>query len=194
MLAATNGGHDGLMRTVDLVITVGWLAFWGYWLVSARNIKTARTGWNRFIGVRVAVIVLVVFLVHFVGSGPHKETENLALAGAGLAVWALGLALAVWARLYIGRNWGMPMSRKDDPELVTSGPYHLIRHPIYTGIIFGMLGTALATTLFGLIAAAVLAAFFVYSALTEERYMTGLFPEQYPECKRHSKMVIPFVL
>lgn len=194
MRRASGGGHDEYMRSVDIVITVGWLAFWGYWLVSARNSKAGQAGWNRFIGVRLGVIILVVILVRLVGFGPHKATENRALIGAGLAIWLLGLALAVWARLYIGRNWGMPMSRKDDPDLVTSGPYHLIRHPIYTGIILGLVGTALATTLFGLIAAAALAAYFTYSALNEERYMTGLFPAEYPEYKRHSKMLIPFLL
>jgi protein-S-isoprenylcysteine O-methyltransferase Ste14 len=182
------------MRAIDLVIVIGWLAFWAFWLVEARNVKAGRNQWNRFIGIRVAVIVLVVFLVRFVGFGPHRATENLALAGIGLAVWAAGLALAVWARLYIGRNWGMPMTQKENPELVTTGPYHAIRHPIYTGIIAGMVGTALATTLYGLIAAAALAAFFIYSALNEERYMTELFPDAYPEYKRHSKMLIPFLL
>ena len=87
----------------------------------------------------------------------------------------------------------MPMTQKDNPDLVTTGPYHAIRHPIYTGIILGAVGTALATTLFGLIAAAVLAGFFIYSALNEERYLTERFPDAYPEYKRHSKMLIPFV-
>jgi protein-S-isoprenylcysteine O-methyltransferase Ste14 len=182
------------MRVVDLVIVIGWVAFWGYWLISARNIKPGQNRWNRFVGVRVAVIVLIVILARLVGFGPHKATENWALAGIGLAVWVAGLALAVWARLYIGRNWGMPMTRKDSPELVTTGPYHAVRHPIYTGIIGGAVGTALATTLFGLIAAAVLAGYFIYSAVNEERYLTGLFPDAYPEYKRHSKMLIPFVL
>jgi protein-S-isoprenylcysteine O-methyltransferase Ste14 len=182
------------MRAIDLVIVIGWLAFWAYWLVEARHAKAARNQWSRFVGIRVAVIVLIVFLVRFAGFGPHRATENAALAGVGLAVWAAGLGLAVWARLYIGRNWGMPMTRKENPDLVTTGPYHAIRHPIYTGIIGGMVGTALATTLYGLIAAAVLAAFFIYSALNEERYMTELFPDTYPEYKRHSKMLIPFLL
>ena len=182
------------MRAVDLVIVIGWVVFWAYWLISARNVKAGQNRWNRFVGARVAVIVLIVFLAHFAGFGSHKATENWALAGAGLAVWAAGLALAVWARLYIGRNWGMPMTRKDSPELVTTGPYHAVRHPIYTGIIGGAVGTALATTLFGLIAAAVLAGFFIYSAVSEERYLTELFPDAYPEYKRHSKMLIPFVL
>jgi hypothetical protein len=66
--------------------------------VEARNVKVGPNRWNRFVGIRVAVIV---FLVRFVGFGPRKATENWALAGIGLAVWAAGLALAVWARLYI---------------------------------------------------------------------------------------------
>jgi protein-S-isoprenylcysteine O-methyltransferase Ste14 len=45
----------------------------------------------------------------------------------------LGLGFAIWARVHIGRNWGTPMTQKDEPELVTSGPYHLVRHPIYSG-------------------------------------------------------------
>jgi protein-S-isoprenylcysteine O-methyltransferase Ste14 len=88
----------------------------------------------------------------------------------------------------------MPMTHKDNPDLVTTGPYHAIRHPIYTGIILGLLGTALATSLYLLIAAVLLAGYFVYSALNEERYMTEQFPDQYPEYKAHSKMLIPFVL
>ena len=60
------------------------------------------------------------------------------LLGTSRAVFVLGLALAVWARVYLGRNWGMPMSAKADPELVTTGPYRRIRHPIYTGVILGM--------------------------------------------------------
>lgn len=181
------------MRVIDLVILIGWLAFWGYWLISARNIKAGNSQWSRFIGIRVAVIAGIVFLARFVGFGHHKAGEGWALAGVGLAVWLLGLALAVWARLYIGRNWGMPMTRKDDPDLVTTGPYQLIRHPIYTGIIFGMIGTALATALFGLVAAAVLAGFFIYSAVNEERYMTGLFPDLYPAYRARTKMLLPFV-
>src|ERR1700749_1066623 len=101
--------QDERMRAIDLVIVIGWLVFWGFWLVEARNVKAGRNQWNRFIGIRVAVIVLIVFLVRFLGYGPRKATENLALASLGLAVWAAGLALAVWARLYIGRNWGLPM-------------------------------------------------------------------------------------
>ena len=65
-------------------------------------------------------------------------------AGIGLVLFALGLAFAIWARVHIGRNWGTPMTQKDEPELVTSGPYHLVRHPIYAGILVAGAGTAVA--------------------------------------------------
>src|SRR3981189_3210537 len=163
------------MRALDLVIGIGWVAFWLYWLLEARNVKAGQNRWNRFAGARVALLIVIVLSFRF-----------------GAAVWAVGLALAVWARLYIGRNWGMPMTQKENPDLVTTGPYHAIRHPIYTGIILRLLGTALATPLYLLIAAVFLAGYFVYSAVSEERYMTERFPDAYPEYKAHSKMLIPF--
>ena len=90
------------MRAVDLVIVTGWVAFWGYWLISARNVKSGQNRWNRLIGVRVAAIVLLVFLARFTGFDPHKATGNWARAGVGVALWAAGLALAVWARIVTG--------------------------------------------------------------------------------------------
>jgi protein-S-isoprenylcysteine O-methyltransferase Ste14 len=194
MSGAGDGAQDEFMRAVGIILSVGWAAFWLYWLVAARNAKAGRSRYNRFLGARVGLLIVVVFFARFYGFGSHPATASWWLAGAGIAVWVLGLGLAVWARLYVGRNWGMPMSRKDDPELVTTGPYRAIRHPIYTGIIGGAVGTALATTLFGLIAVAVLAGLFIYSARNEERYLTELFPDAHPEYKRHSKMLIPFAL
>jgi protein-S-isoprenylcysteine O-methyltransferase Ste14 len=183
------------MRVVDLIIVVVWVVFWAYWLIAARGVKSGRSGgWNRLIGLRVALVVVVIFLVRAVDLRGHSATTDPVLGGIGLALFLLGLALAVWARLYIGRNWGTPMSHKDEPELVTTGPYHRIRHPIYTGLILAMLGTALATTLYGLIVAAVLAGFFIYSATREEAYLTEQFQDSYRDYKRSTKMLIPFVL
>ena len=105
----------------------------------------------------------------------------------------LGLALAIWARVYLGRNWGMPMSQKADPELVTTGPYRSIRHPIYSGIILAMVGTTIAVSLYWLVAAVLIGAYFTYSAVAEERFMAIRFPESYPGYKRSTKMLIPFV-
>jgi protein-S-isoprenylcysteine O-methyltransferase Ste14 len=123
----------------------------------------------------------------------HTVTTDPVLQGIGLAIFVVGLALAVWARVYLGRNWGMPMSQKADPELVTSGPYHSIRHPIYTGVILAMIGTTIAVSLYWLIAVALIGGYFIYSAVVEERSMTQLFPDSYPAYKRSTKMLLPFI-
>lgn len=184
------------MHVIDLVIVIGWVIFWAYWLIAARGMKSGRSGgWNRFIGLRIALLLVVIFVVRSWGlRGHHQAGTDPVLAGVGLALFLLGLALAVWARLYIGRNWGTPMSRKDEPELVTTGPYHRVRHPIYTGLLLALIGTALATSLYGLIVAAILGGFFVYSAIREEAYLTEQFPDTYRAYKHSTKMLIPFVL
>jgi len=183
------------MRVVSVVIAVGWVLFWLYWLAASVGVKAGRGRWRRTLGARVAILVVVVALLRIRGVRTAlAPIRGPALVGVGLALFLLGLGLAVWARLHIGRNWGTPMSQKVDPELVTSGPYHRVRHPIYSGIILATIGTALAVSLFWLVAAVVLGGFFYYSARTEERYMTGLFPEQYPAYQRSTKMLIPFVL
>jgi protein-S-isoprenylcysteine O-methyltransferase Ste14 len=127
------------MRAIDLIIGIGWIVFWAYWLAMAFTAKAEQSRWTRFAGVRVGLVLatllvfrLRVFKVHGAATG------NPWLLGTGLAVFVLGLALAVWATVYLGRNWGMPMSAKADPELVTTGLYRRIRHPIYTGVILGM--------------------------------------------------------
>jgi len=181
------------VRIVDLIIVICWVLFWAYWLIAALSSKGGRSQSARFAGARVAIIIVVVYLARALGFHSHPAQNDPVLAGVGLALFFLGLALAIWARLYIGRNWGMPMTRKKEPELVTTGPYHRVRHPIYTGIILALLGTALATTLFGLIAVAVLGAYFIYSATREESYLAGQFPDTYPAYKRSTKMLVPFV-
>jgi protein-S-isoprenylcysteine O-methyltransferase Ste14 len=116
------------------------------------------------------------------------------LEALGVILFLAGLALAVWARVHLGRNWGMPMTQKADPELVTSGPYHWIRNPIYTGILLALLGTALAVNLYYLLALALAGVYFVYSSTVEERRLAAAFPDTYPDYKAHTKMLIPFVL
>ena len=134
-----------------------------------------------------AVILIVLLLLRLKVLKEHKVTDDPWLLGIGLALFLLGLALAVWARVYLGRNWGMPMSEKVDPELVTTGPYSTVRHPIYSGIILAMIGTTVAVSLYWLIAVVLVGAYFVYSAVMEERYMTGLFPGAYPRYKQSTK-------
>ncbi|HUJ07727.1 MAG TPA: isoprenylcysteine carboxylmethyltransferase family protein [Streptosporangiaceae bacterium] len=182
------------MHVIDVVILVGWVAFWIYWLAAASTAKAGQTQWGRFVGFRVATILILLLLLRVKAFKDHSVTSDPVLQGIGLAVFVLGLALAIWARVYLGRNWGTPMSQKDDPELVTSGPYHRVRHPIYSGIILAMIGTTIAVSLYWLVAVAMIGAYFIYSAFVEERNMVRLFPGSYPEYKRSTKMLIPFIL
>lgn len=181
------------MRAVEVVFGVGWGAFWLYWLVAAFSMKRGRVLWLRELRIRALIVVVVVILIRlrvFRGHGLNTEPWRAAL---GLAFFALGLGFAIWARVHIGRNWGTPMTQKDEPELVTSGPYHLIRHPIYAGILVAGLGTSVALSWLGLIAVGLAGIYFVYSATVEERYLTSQFPDTYPAYKRSAKMLLPFI-
>ena len=104
-----------------------------------------------------------------------------------------GLALAVWARIYLGKNWGMPMSEKQNPELVTSGPYRYIRHPIYSGILLAALGSTVDISIYWLVVVIIAGGYFIYSALVEEKLMLKQFPKVYPSYMKRTKMLIPFI-
>ncbi|HEY6277132.1 MAG TPA: isoprenylcysteine carboxylmethyltransferase family protein [Streptosporangiaceae bacterium] len=181
------------MHAVDIIIPIGWLGFWVYWLAASFGVKAGRTRWARFAALRVGIIVIILLLLRGRSLKSTTVTADPWLQGIGLAIFLLGLGLAVWARLYLGRNWGMPMTQKADPELITTGPYGSIRHPIYSGIILAMIGTAIAVSLYWLVAAVLLGVYFIYSAFMEERFMAGRFPDSYPQYKRSTKMLVPYL-
>ena len=104
----------------------------------------------------------------------------------------VGLAFAVWARRHIGRNWGQPMTFKEGHELVKTGPYRFVRHPIYAGILFAMLASALVSPFF-FIPFIFLAFYFVHSARTEQRIMLEHFSDQYRAYMKQTKVLIPFI-
>jgi protein-S-isoprenylcysteine O-methyltransferase Ste14 len=180
------------MHSLKLAIGYAWIIFWIYWLVSASASKeSVRGGWRTRLA---GVSVVGVFLIAGVLRGGSLAVHSLVLAVIGALLFACGIALAVWARLHLGRNWGMPTSQRAEPELVTSGPYRFIRHPIYSGLLTAMLGTALVDNLLGLIVVAVLVAYFYYCGTVEERNLSATFPTAYPEYRSKTKMLIPFLL
>ncbi|HEX5174772.1 MAG TPA: isoprenylcysteine carboxylmethyltransferase family protein [Gaiellaceae bacterium] len=181
------------MRAVELVFAVGWAAFWLYWIVAAFSMKRGRVLWSRELRIRAVIALLAIVLFRLGAFRSHGLNTDPWRAGCGLALFGLGLAFAVWARVHIGRNWGTPMTQKKDPELVTSGPYRLVRHPIYSGILVAAVGTAVALSWFWLVAAALAGVYFVYSATVEERFLAEQFPDAYAAYRRSTKMLVPFV-
>jgi protein-S-isoprenylcysteine O-methyltransferase Ste14 len=168
-----------------------WVVFWIYWLISAVGAKAGSR--TRRIGPPGLLIILLGFLLVHIFRANSLAVHNPILRVLGVILFVSGLGLAVWARINLGRNWGMPMTQKEEPELVTSGPYHLIRHPIYSGILMAMLGTSLATNIYWLIATGIMGAYFIYSARVEERLLTTSLPTTYPRYRMSTKMLIPFL-
>jgi protein-S-isoprenylcysteine O-methyltransferase Ste14 len=174
-----------------VAIYIAWGVFWVYWLASAIGVKK-RSGGRR-LGARIPIIVLAVVATR-VFSLHSLAVHSPALKAAGVILLGTGLGLAIWARVHLGRNWGTPMTQKAEPELVTSGPYRFVRHPIYSGILLGFAGTALATNGYWLIIFGVCLIYFLYSARVEEGIMSSAFPREYPSYRARTKMLIPFVL
>jgi protein-S-isoprenylcysteine O-methyltransferase Ste14 len=181
-------------NAVELVFAIGWAAFSIYWLVAARSTKRGRVPWSRQLRIRVLLLVGVVLLVRVGAFRDSDLNTDPWRAGLGLLLFALGLGFAIWARRVLGRNWGTPMSRKDEPELVTSGPYHFVRHPIYSGFLVAGVGTAVALSWVWMIAVGLAGVYFAYSATVEERYLTEQFPDTYPQYRRSTKMLVPFIV
>ncbi len=182
-----------------LSLWIVFIAVWAVMAVSAKRNVGARFRWGE-IGWRVAIVVLVVGALYIPAVRRALRNARTYAAGAGalsgpvgVALCALGIGLAIWARLHLGRNWGTPMSRKENPDLVTTGPYAHIRHPIYAGMLLGMLGSAIGQSAFWSIPLVFSAVYFVYSARREERLMMEQFPGQYPAYMRRTKMLVPFV-
>jgi len=174
-----------------------WIALLLFWMVSALGSKrTLNVNWWGW-GVRVVMVVVILFVFNAHNTTLLWTSTNTFAPGVqllGLCITAVGVALAVWARLYLGKNWGQPMSLKENPELVTTGPYAYIRNPIYTGFLLAMLGSSLVVGFYwwlGLLV--VMASYFIYSAFQEEKIMAREFPSQYPAYKARTKMLIPFV-
>ena len=155
--------------------------------------KKGRIPWSRELRVRALIIVMVLVLLRLGAFRAGSLNTNPWRSGFGLLLFVVGLGFAVWARVNIGRNWGTPMSQKGRARALTSGPYRLTRHPIYSGILLAIIGTSVALSWFWLIATALAGFYFVYAATVEERYLTGEFPDAYPAYKRSTKMLVPYV-
>jgi len=121
------------------------------------------------------------------------DTPTTAICG--LAIAAAGIGLAFWARFTLGGNWSSTVTIKEDHRLIRSGPYRMVRHPIYSGILLAALGTAIGYgTVPCLIGLAIASFHFCTKWRLEERFMERQFGAQYIEYRREVKALIPGLL
>jgi protein-S-isoprenylcysteine O-methyltransferase Ste14 len=176
--------------------TIGacWLAFFIAWAMLAVVYRGSgkRSPTAAALGLRVLLLVGAYLAVRYGDRvRPFGEyTDGVATAGAIFCV--VGLVFAVWARMALGRSWGMPMTLHDDPELVMAGPYRYVRHPIYTGLSAMLIGTSLAYPV-AAVPCLLTVAYSVFAARREERDMEQRFPAAYPDYKRRSRFLVPFL-
>jgi protein-S-isoprenylcysteine O-methyltransferase Ste14 len=176
-----------------------WLAWLLYWVIAALGAKTTRR--RESLGSRLShVVPLLVGVALIVWPRVPWEWLSLPLLphrpltyAAGLVLVMLGLAFTVWARLHLGRNWSGTVTLKEGHELIRSGPYAYVRHPIYTGLLVALLGSAVACgELRAMIGLSVVAGAFIRKLRIEERLMREIFPGQYQRYCAEVPALIPF--
>jgi protein-S-isoprenylcysteine O-methyltransferase Ste14 len=137
----------------------------------------------------VAGCIILAIRTHHVGRTPLGH----GIGWVGVVFSVVGIGVATWARVCLGRSWGMPMTVRAKPRLVRDGPYRFVRHPIYSGLLVALIGSAIATGSGFLPAAIGSGTYFVLSLRVEEADMAASFPDEYPEYSKHTKRLIPFV-
>lgn len=175
-----------------------WIVFIVVWLVMALRTKTTQQRESVSSRLSYMLFVLAAFYLVF-GRNITQPWLRLHLFRPspisnwiGVALTAAGIGLAVWARLYLGANWSGTVTVKLGHELVRSGPYRFVRHPIYTGLILALLGTALLRAqVRGLVAILLLYVGFKIKSKIEERTMTNTFGAQYDEYSRSTGAIVP---
>jgi protein-S-isoprenylcysteine O-methyltransferase Ste14 len=175
-----------------------WMAIFILWAVLRFTTKkTVEVGSD--LRARVLVwIVLLAWLILFNRRfrpgllGERFMPVVLAVNYTGLALTIIGLGFAVWARLAIGRNWGGLITVQQDHQLMQSGPYAIVRHPIYAGFMLATLGTAIILgEVGGLVSVALIVIAWGYKARLEEAFMIEQFGAQYEDYRRNVKGLIP---
>jgi protein-S-isoprenylcysteine O-methyltransferase Ste14 len=196
--AASNRREE--MRPIGWFHIAGWfwLAFLAYWLISAFKLKSVKkrepTGERLMymIPMIVAYVLLFSDWMTNTGLGRRFVKPDAELSAAGVAITGVGVALAIWARWHLGENWSAAVTVKTGHELIVSGPYRTVRHPIYTGMMTAMAGTALALgEIRGLIALVITIVVFYFKARKEESYMMNEFGETYRDYAKRTGMLVP---
>ena len=189
-----------LTLTYRFLLSGMWLAWIVYWWLSSANVKhTVRReplGSRLLHVIPLTIAAMLLLPVPMPSSLMHQRLFPWAPWQFWLAcvITAAGLLFSVWARVHLGRNWSAVVTIKQDHELITTGPYAMVRHPIYTGLLSAFIGCAFARAdLRGLIGVAIAFAAIWRKLRFEERWMTERFGERYAEYARRVPALAPFL-
>lgn len=186
---------------LNLSIDAAWLSVGVVWAFAATSLKPVariepqRSRIGHLITISIALTLLFSPALHWGPLASRIVPASPYSATAGLALTIAGAAFATWARFYLGGNWSATVTVKQDHTLIRTGPYALVRHPIYLGLLIAMLGTAIAFGhVAGLFAVAIAFAAWLAKARVEECLLLLQFGDDYKRYQRQVKTMIPFVL
>jgi protein-S-isoprenylcysteine O-methyltransferase Ste14 len=188
--------HPNVGKYIDAV----WIALLIVWLVGAlttkRTVRSQSVASRRIHGIPFLLALLLIFN-HPPWFGPllwRFVPQSFLADYMGLVLTIMGVVFAIWSRLYLGRNWSGIVTIKQDHKLIRTGPYALVRHPIYTGLGLAILGTAIAIgEMRGLVATGLVLVGMRLRSRLEEASMMEQFGAQYTHYKKDVRAMIPFV-
>ena len=183
------------------IITVSWGIFFLVWVLAA--IFTKRTIHRQSGAERIRYLIPILIAWYLLFRGwrlPYPfnvriipQTDAVLVISSILAVG--GLAICLWARAILGRNWSGTVTLKENHELIVRGPYRVVRHPIYTGLLAMLVATALQQRhLAGILGFLLAFISFWIKSTAEEELMLQQFPDQYPSYRSRVKRILPFLL
>jgi protein-S-isoprenylcysteine O-methyltransferase Ste14 len=172
-----------------------WIAFIGYWSAAAKDAsaaKSAEPSSSRQLHQNLLNVALLLLFLRVPGLKARWVPASIYLVVAGLALHVAFALLAVWARRHLGRNWSGAITEKVDHELVRSGPYRFLRHPIYSAMLGMYLGTAVVSgEVHALIAVAIVVAAYWRKLRLEKRHLREVFGAAYDDYRGASWALIP---
>jgi protein-S-isoprenylcysteine O-methyltransferase Ste14 len=180
------------------LISIFWLIWLAYWIASSFGNKPAvyQTNWLwRFSALLVVVVIIALWWTFPNFFDRRLLPRSFSKALVGTILCGIGVAFSIWARAILGRNWSSNPTIKEGHELVQTGPYRLVRHPIYTGILVAVFGTSLASAKVGdLVLILTITIMLIVKLRIEESLMQQQFAEKYTEYRSRTKALIPFIL
>jgi protein-S-isoprenylcysteine O-methyltransferase Ste14 len=182
--------------TLDIIWIV-WLISWvaaSFWTGQTRRRVGALQSGNYRAAMIAGGVLLGPWTAQFLGEGPLWPVNSGGVLALALVMLA-GLAFSWWARIHLGRLWSSTITRKEGHRIIDDGPYGLVRHPIYSGLIVALVATAAAAaTVTALVGAALIILGIWLKASTEEHFLTAEFDAgAYTDYRRRVPMLIPLL-